>query len=364
MQTDPTIKFLTKHLASLRNFNPVLVGVIILLTILRRQQIAEQTVMEDTTQDRIAALPAQLTPVLVSDTMSEAARKALLKDFIRMLANQGGSQTSDGVMPVHDMRVATRRMRSVFQLLGGYFKPKSIRTFQTDLRSIARALGTVRDLDVLMENLSRFGETLEPDNRAPLDRPLALLRERRDAECRKLVKVLGRKRYRQFVETFTTFATTAGAGAQSMPKGDAVPTEVRHLLPPLAYERLAAVRAYDRIIDSADETTLHMLRIEFKRLRYLLAIFEDVTGKAGKEFINEIKVVQDHLGGLQDAVVAQSQLQALLPELSDDERAALERYVATLAAEQAVLRAAFPDVWKRFNSRAVLRQLGSALSGL
>jgi CHAD domain-containing protein len=364
MSNRDALTFLARRIASFRNFNPFLVSVIVLLHILRHPEPDEQRQMAATTDERIAELRAHVTPVLPDDPMSEAARKALLKDFIRMLDNESGSRTGADMMHVHQMRVATRRMRSVFQLLGGHFKSKAVSGYQRRLRQIARALGQVRDLDVTIANLTRFQETLGDTDRTALQKPIDILSQRRDSERKKLDKALDKKGYHKFVDDFTAFVTTPGEGAQSLPQGDGVPTEVRHLLPVAAYEHLAAVRAYGRSLADAENETLHLLRIEFKRLRYLLSIFDDVLGKAGKDFIGEIKIVQDHLGRLQDAVVAEAHFRGLAPQLDDTERAAVDLYLASLASEYADLRATFPDVWKRFNTRTVQRQLGSAISGL
>ena len=64
---------------------------------------------------------------------------------------------------IHDMRVATRRIRSVLLEMEGMdaFQPREIRTLRKRLRDIARSLGTVRDLDIILELLA---EQLQRDN--------------------------------------------------------------------------------------------------------------------------------------------------------------------------------------------------------
>ncbi len=348
----------------LRNFNVITVYVIMFLNIHSYRREHPQRDMSETTQTRVEELKALITPVVPEDSMSEAARKALLKDFIKMLNNEDGSRTGEDVKHVHDMRVATRRMRSILQLLGEYFKTKPVEQFEASLKAIAQALGEVRDLDVMIENLTRFQETLPPEDQSALQKPIGILSEQRDKRRKKLNSALDKKDYGHFVANFSEFVANAKAAARTLPVGDGVPTEARHILPVAVYERLATVRAYDHALEDADDEQLHMLRIEFKRLRYLLSIFSDILGKPGTDFVNEIKVVQDHLGGLQDAFIAQAQLRELLPKLDDAERVVLELYIGALASEHATLRATFPDVWRRFNTRTVQRQLGSAISGL
>lgn len=136
------------------------------------------------------------------------------------------------------------------------------------------------------------------------------------------------------------------------------------MLPIEVYRHVATIRAYDRLIDTADNDTLHTLRIEFKRLRYLIAIFSELLGKRGKDVIEELKSIQDHLGALNDAAVTRQRLPDLLPGFADGASGVLESYLARLEAEEAALRDSFPAVWKRFNSPAMQRRLAGAVAGL
>src|SRR5688572_21869623 len=100
--------------------------------------------------DYTAQLESQVQSVSPQDTMAEAGRKVLLADFIKMLKHEAGARTGEDIEDVHDMRVATRRMRSALRLFESYFKPKWVDAYSRRLRKIARALGVVRDLDVLI----------------------------------------------------------------------------------------------------------------------------------------------------------------------------------------------------------------------
>ena len=80
--------------------------------------------------------------VLPDDAMAEAARKVLLFHFERMLLHEPGSRLGETIEAVHDMRVATRRMRSAFRLFKPFFKNNapSSRTV-TGCAIVADALG-------------------------------------------------------------------------------------------------------------------------------------------------------------------------------------------------------------------------------
>src|SRR4051812_17496203 len=95
----------------------------------------------------VELLQAQLQPVEPLDTMAEAGRKILLSDLVKMLDHEAGSRSGEDLEDVHDMRVALRRMRSTLRLLADYYKPKTIDPYLVEMRKLAHALGTVRDLD-------------------------------------------------------------------------------------------------------------------------------------------------------------------------------------------------------------------------
>jgi CHAD domain-containing protein len=315
--------------------------------------------------DLIAALKPQIQPVAPDDTMAEAGRKILLKEFVEMLKHEAGSRVGEDIEEVHDMRVATRRMRSAFRLLEEYYKPKAVRAYSRSLRRVARALGAVRDLDVQIEAIQKFLPKLpveqQPHLQAVIDRLDAQRTEMRD----EMIKILDKGVYRRFIEDFANFLTTSGAGARA--NGDesgAVPSRVRHILPTLLYSHLGAVRAYDGVIAEADETTLHALRIEFKRLRYAVSMFEAVLGPQLKDFIEELKKIQDYLGAIQDSFAATYRLRDLQEDLNADEAEALQAYLDSLSEEAGKRREGFAEVWRKFNTKAVQLKLASAVAVL
>jgi CHAD domain-containing protein len=315
--------------------------------------------------DLIAALKPHIQPVAPDDTMPEAGRKILLEEFVEMLDHEAGSRLGDDIEEVHDMRVATRRMRSAFRLLEAYYKPKTVRAHSRRLRRVARALGAVRDLDVLIDSLQKFTPSLPAEQQPHLQSVIDRLSAQRSDARDDLLKLLDKGDYRRFIEDFTEFLTTSGAGARASAHDDsAVPSRVRHILPTLIYSHLGAVRAYDGVIAEADETTLHALRIEFKRLRYTVSMFNDVLGPQLKDFIEELKKIQDSLGTIQDGVAAAFQLRDLQEDLNADEAAALQAYLDHLNELAGKRRGEFSDVWRKFNTKSIQMKLASAVAVL
>lgn len=94
-----------------------------------------------------------------TDSMAEAGRKVLAFHFERMLEHEPGTRVGEDIEELHDMRVATRRMRAAFQVFGDSYTKKSVKPLLQGLKKTGRALGPVRDLDVFIEKLQQYQRT-------------------------------------------------------------------------------------------------------------------------------------------------------------------------------------------------------------
>ena len=313
---------------------------------------------------RIANLSENVTAVVSTDSMSEAGRKVLLAEFIKMLEVEEGARTGEDIENVHKMRVSIRRIRSAFRLLKAYYKPKAIQPFVDELRRIMAALGAIRDLDVLIADLEAFQSTLDASQIEAMKDVIDALDLRRTDAREELNHELDRKSYRRFVKDFSKFLTTPESGAKSIDPDSVAPYQLRHILPPMIYEHLSAARAYETVLTTADAEMLHALRIEFKRLRYIVSLFDTVLGSQIEDFVEELKIIQDYLGHLNDIEVAQKRLGDFMEDLEGDQITVLWAYINHLEAEKPDLLAKLPEVWKRFNTKTVQRKLASAVANL
>jgi CHAD domain-containing protein len=86
------------------------------------------------------------------------------------------------IAPLHDMRVATRRLRAALEMLRPCFPRKRHRVAVRAVKELADALGERRDRDVSIEFLERFLAEAPAADRGRLEILLARLRsEQRDA---------------------------------------------------------------------------------------------------------------------------------------------------------------------------------------
>jgi CHAD domain-containing protein len=241
------------------------------------------------------------------DTMAEAARKTLLYHLQKMMLHEPG--TRDGADPeeLHDMRVATRRMRAAMRVFEDYLAMKEYKPFLKVMRQTGRELGAVRDLDVFMIKTQCYIDSLPPEERSGLDPLVEAWRTERERARAELLAFLDDDGYQRFKQKFESFLRVPGAGVGRVTgdDGEPAPTRVGDVLPGVLFDRLALVKAYDGPISQPEAplAVFHQLRITSKGLRYTLEFFQEVLGTDSKPLIDRTKQVQDHLGDLQDAVV-------------------------------------------------------------
>ena len=150
---------------------------------------------------------------------SEVAFAILRRHFATMLAHEFGVRLGEDPEELHDMRVATRRLRAALKLYRE-FLPRRAERYERDLRFFASALGDVRDLDVHLERLaaeaSRDGEVL--------DEVFAALEERRGDARRRMLDVLDSDRYERFVASFSGTLRRGRSPAPAGPIIEVAPT--------------------------------------------------------------------------------------------------------------------------------------------
>jgi CHAD domain-containing protein len=86
-----------------------------------------------------------------------------------LFAHAEGVLDTDDIDRVHDMRVATRRLRAVLEIYAACFPPDALKQVLKDVKALADGLGARRDPDVQLEDLQSFAAALEPADRAGIE---------------------------------------------------------------------------------------------------------------------------------------------------------------------------------------------------
>ncbi|GAB4495328.1 MAG: hypothetical protein OHK0052_02520 [Anaerolineales bacterium] len=307
---------------------------------------------------------AGLTP---DQPMSTAALQIFAQQFGRILLHEPGTRLGEDIEALHDMRVATRRLRAAFELFAPYLPEGFLTPYRRGLRDLGRALGEVRDLDVLLEKAAQDAQEIPAEAQPAFDELLHLWQDQQHTARARLLETLDSLPRREFMFAFTQLLQT---DLQTLPQTPLLHTQI----PIVLYSHLAEVQAYEAQLPNASLETLHALRIVFKKLRYAVEFFRELLGEDVQKLISELKRIQDHLGNLNDAHVACIRLAALLnewqqhshtlpPEACPNPQGALA-YLQYNLQRREQLQREFLQVWQRFNRPELRQYFAQAVSVL
>ncbi|HMQ29604.1 MAG TPA: CHAD domain-containing protein [Chloroflexaceae bacterium] len=279
--------------------------------------------------------------------LAELGRVLLRRHLRRLLAAERGVRADKGIEQVHNLRVATRRLRATLRLLAPVYAGPDLRAHGKAVGKTARAAGAVRDRDVLLADLEARADAL-PEQLAPSIAALAeTLRAERRAAHADLVAYLDGDRHAAFLRAFARAMNDPGCW-DDRPR-------VRDLGGSTLWRHYEALRAHDRCGLPADEEELHMMRIDGKRMRYVLELFADTLGPRADQAVQPLIAFQDHMGGLNDIAVAR---QLLAPHAAHGAAGpAVAAYLALREQEGARLRDELPARWEQLGGDAYRRGL-------
>ena len=252
---------------------------------------------------------ADIGPTAVSPEMTagQVAFAVLRKQFGVFRVNEPGTRLGDDIEALHDMRVATRRLRAAMAAFRP-FLPQRMLAFRDEFGWIAAALGEVRDLDVQLERMEEWRASFPEDRAHALDAIEEILVSRRNAARKRMLAALDSRRYERLLTRFE-------AALKFGPPRTFVPgrTPILAVAPDLVEKRYRTVRkAGDRIKRGSPPDAYHLLRIDAKKLRYALEfVGNGIYGKPALEFSARVTAMQDVLGLHQDAYVAMDMLQEI-----------------------------------------------------
>lgn len=299
-------------------------------------------------------------PALPENTLAEAGRRLLRSYFQSLLAEERTVRKDTDIEGVHEMRVATRRLRAAFPIIKEVAPDEQVQSFNKYIRKVARALGSVRDGDVFLDQVTRYLKTQTEEQQRGMQPLLLALRSDRQEAFIRLIALLDSQPYASFKRNFAAFVTDNANGWDTH-------LRVRDRVGSILWQRYEALRAYETHFDTHDMTAtesevLHDARIAGKQLRYLFDLFGAEFGPKTEALVAPLKELQDCLGALQDIVVAKDYVATL--KVSSSERAALDAYVASREAEHSRLLAEFPRHWKALTAETYRRDLAGVLSSL
>lgn len=212
---------------------------------------------------------------------------------------------------VHQMRVATRRLRSAFKTHRRILDPAGTGPIGEELRWLAAELGVDRDQEVLLERIqTRLDELPRTLVLGPVRGRLKIWNvARRSGARRAALAALDSRRHVALLNALDALlADPPLHKAAARPAGSALPAAVVG-----DYERLADRIAAALSMDPGEgrDLALHEARKAAKRARYAAEAAAPALGKPARKLAKAVKAVQSLLGDHQDGVVAREALRGL-----------------------------------------------------
>ena len=253
-------------------------------------------------------------------TLGDWAKIAIQQHYQKILNHEALVLKDKDPEELHQMRVGMRRLRTA---IAGFscavILPKSVD--ERKVGKIASILGKLRDLDVLGETLSTiYLPELSKTEQKKLEKLFITIKKRRKVIAKKTKKILHKNIYQDFKKDLNTWLENPVYTAiASLP--------MEHILPDLLSPQISAFLLHpgwivgshfnksENMIDFVfspkhledlshqEEMTLHSLRKEAKRTRYLMELLVSFYGENYQEMLKKIKQVQEVLGEIQDGFV-------------------------------------------------------------
>jgi CHAD domain-containing protein len=287
---------------------------------------------------------------LATDERADRSLRTILRFlFESLLSNVEGVIEDADIEFLHDLRVANRRTRTVLSQVKNVLPSSVNDEFAPEFRWLGSLTGSGRDLDVALVEIDAFRQNPIPhsENLADL---VSFLEAKRGNEYERVAAALRSTRFRSLVRGWREFLENPAVVDIEPPLASAPIIDVAGPRILKAHKRLRKRGA--GIAADAPASLLHRLRIDGKKLRYLLEFFFDLYDSSlVTRFTKELKRFQNILGDFNDTEVQLALIrkfrQAHPPSAAVG---ATDRLVDLIADRQRELRAEFTDRFSAFAS--------------
>ena len=283
-------------------------------------------------------------------TMADLAWSVLRRNYAAMLAHEPGARLGEVAEEIHLMRVAIRRLRAALSLFRDVL-PHRLGLLRAELGWIAGELGAVRDLDVMVEQVTAWGAPADAGAAARDCFTVAtVLTATRADEQGRLLAMLDSERYEKLLADFAHLLRKppAGPGCADAPAREAMPELLAKL-----YRK--TLKLGSKLQPDSPAPDYHQCRIRVKRLRYGLEFMKPLSPKPMKALLVGIAELQDKLGAFQDAQTALHRLRAIsnagqksLPHATLE---AIATVIQRYESHAASCLSHFPKTYRRFKGK-------------
>lgn len=312
--------------------------------------------------DYSTKLKIQLDPNMRADD----ATKTILRFLLKVIkSNEDGIKADLDTEFLHDFRVAIRRTRSALSQVKSVFPETVTARFRHEFAALGKCSNSLRDLDVYLLNERKYKAILPSALREDIGPLFGHLRAKRSEALKDVVNNLNSK---QFMRTLRDWEIFLNEPSKNSPSALNATVPIINLSRKQIFNRYQKVVKLGRLsLESTRDDLLHQLRIECKKLRYLMEFFSSLFPYPKISIlIKQLENLQDNLGDFQDVCIQDEYLQTITDELSvsntQSKRTilAIGNLIGTLSQKKQTVIGSFSKIFADFASpsnRKLFREL-------
>ena len=223
----------------------------------------------------------------------------------RIAANEDGLREGLQGPYLHDFRVAVRRTRTGLRQLKNVHPKPAAKRFARDFAWLGDVTGAARDLEVYLATIEEYTPR-RPELGERLQSLVDFLRGHQEEEQQRMRQALESDRYRLLRADWNDFLrpSTTPENGEATTAADADRPVLEVAVEGVGAAHRRVVETGSSISDHTPTSKFHRLRLDCKKLRYLLEFFRSLClEEPAVRLIRSLKGLQDNLGDLNDLCI-------------------------------------------------------------
>jgi len=304
---------------------------------------------------------------LVPQMPAERAMKQIYLHLLELMRkNEHGIIDDIDTEFLHDYRVSVRRTRSGIGQIKNVLDPQIIEKTKKNYSFLGKATNKLRDLDVYLLSENDYKRMVPDHLRKHLDPFFNDLKKNRRKELKNLIAHFTTPGYKKTLHAWENYLRREDDSKISDGSHTPIIDIARRVIQKKNKKMLQLGK---NILDTSSDELMHRLRIEAKKLRYLLEFFSSLFEQDKMhELLRKLRQLQDNLGEHNDLVLQQRYLEESAGLMTEKGLPAVKTILAMgiligkLNEKETHVKRAFAKIFKRYAAKNTQKEFRSLLN--
>lgn len=320
------------------------------------------TSLLQTTGKKPGAYSSKMTVELTPEMTADQAMRKILNFLLQVIRqNQAGILNDWDTEFLHDFRVAVRRTRAALTQIKGIFPEEKLAAFKQGFVKLGKGTNRLRDLDVYLLKKQTYYTMLPEYLQSGLNPLFKQLEQERNQAFQSVKQLLSADEVQQLLEDWEHFLNPSSLPETETGSMAALPAQkVARQFIDKRFRKVLKIS--QKIHKDTPDSEIHRLRIQCKKLRYLLEFFSSLfPADKIKILIKHLKKLQGRLGDFNDLSVQQKQLKHDLNVTKSDAmrthhtHSAIGALIGILHQKQHDMRSELQQLFDEFSQPPILK---------